>query len=107
MGIRAWWMRLSPSSRGTAASPRRTRTGSERAAGTAIEKLTGVASLELFAVPTAFFKLLYGLVILGCDRRLLTVEVISHPRAEWIAQQFTDVFPQVEAPSRKNSDEKK
>ena len=31
----------------------------------------GIASIDLFAVPTAFFKLLYGLVILGHERRRL------------------------------------
>ena len=29
----------------------------------------GIASIDLFVVPTAFFKLLYGLVILGHERR--------------------------------------
>ncbi len=31
----------------------------------------GIASIDLFVVPTAFFKLLYGLVILGHERRRL------------------------------------
>jgi hypothetical protein len=31
----------------------------------------GIAWIDLFVVPTAFFKLLYGLVILGHDRRRL------------------------------------
>jgi len=31
----------------------------------------GIASIDLFVVPTAFFKLLYGLVILGHGRRRL------------------------------------
>jgi hypothetical protein len=59
----------------------------------------GIASIDLSVVPTAFFKLLYGLVILGHERRrLLVVEVTSHPRAEWIARQLTEAFPWDEAP---------
>jgi hypothetical protein len=45
-------------------------------------------------VPTAFFKLLYGLVILGHRRRrLIGLGVTAHPSAEWIARQVTDAFP--------------
>jgi hypothetical protein len=47
----------------------------------------GIASIDLFVVPTAFFKLLYGLVILGHGRRrLIGFGVTSHPTAEWIAR---------------------
>jgi len=51
----------------------------------------GIASLDLFVVPTAFFKLLfkllYGLVILRHDRRrVVSFGVTTHPTAEWIAQ---------------------
>jgi hypothetical protein len=46
------------------------------------------------SVPTAFFKLHYGLVILRHDRRLLVgFGVTAHPTAEWIAQQVTEAFP--------------
>src|SRR5208282_2679319 len=42
----------------------------------------GIVSIDLFLVPTAFFKLLYGLVILGHDRRqLVGFGVTSHPSA--------------------------
>jgi len=50
-------------------------------------------------VPTAFFKLLYGLVILGHERRrLIGFGVTAHPTAEWIARQVTEAFPWDEAP---------
>jgi len=59
----------------------------------------GIASIDLFVVPTAFFKLLYGLLILGHGRRrLVGFGVISHPTAEWIAGQLTEAFPWDEAP---------
>src|SRR6516165_11306069 len=54
----------------------------------------GIASIDLFVVPTAFFKLLYGLVILGHTRRgLIGLGVTAHPSAEWIARQVTEAFP--------------
>jgi hypothetical protein len=43
----------------------------------------GVASIDLFAVPTISFKLLYGLAILHHDRRkLVAVNVTANPTAE-------------------------
>ncbi len=59
----------------------------------------GIASIDLFVVRTISFKLLYGLVILHHGRRrLATVNVTSHPTAEWIAGQVTEAFPWNEAP---------
>ncbi len=59
----------------------------------------GIASIDLFVVPTAFFKLLYGLVILHHDRRrVVGFGVTAHPTAEWIAQQVTEAFPWDRAP---------
>jgi transposase InsO family protein len=59
----------------------------------------GIAAIDLFVVPTAFFKLLYGLVILRHDRRrLVGFGVTAHPTAEWIAQQVTEAFPWDQAP---------
>ena len=58
----------------------------------------GIASIDLFVVPTAFFKLLYGLVILGHERRrLIGFGVTAYPTAEWIAGQLTEAFPWDEA----------
>jgi len=59
----------------------------------------GIASIDLFVVPTAFFKLLYALVILRHERRrLIGFGVTAHPSAEWIARQVTEAFPWDEAP---------
>jgi transposase InsO family protein len=59
----------------------------------------GIASIDLFVVPTAFFKLLYGVVILGHERRRqIGFGVSAHPTAEWIAGQVTDAFPWDTAP---------
>ena len=58
------------------------------------DHVAGIASIDLFVVPTAFFKLLYGLVILNHERRqLVGVGVTAHPTAEWIAGQVTHAFP--------------
>src|SRR5260370_7171297 len=59
----------------------------------------GIASIDLFAVRTISFKLLYGLVILRhARRRLVTIRVTTNPTAQWIAGQVTDAFPWDEAP---------
>jgi hypothetical protein len=59
----------------------------------------GIASIDLFVVPTAFFKLLYAVVILGHERRrLIGFGVTADPSAEWIARQVTEAFPWDEAP---------
>jgi hypothetical protein len=49
-----------------------------------------IASIDLFAVPTISFRLLYGLVVLkhGC-RQILRSGVTAHPTAEWMARQIT------------------
>src|SRR5215470_11264959 len=58
-----------------------------------------IAGVDLFVVPTIGFKLLYGLVILGLERRrLVWTGVTANPTAEWIAQQITEAFPWDEAP---------
>src|SRR3974390_3155070 len=51
----------------------------------------GIASIDLFVVPTLSFRLLYGLLIprLG-RRRILWLGVTAHPSAGWIAQQLTE-----------------
>ena len=51
----------------------------------------GIASIDLFVVPTISFKLLYGLLILRNDRRrILWVGVTRSPTAEWIARQVSE-----------------
>ena len=50
----------------------------------------GIASMDLFVVPTLSFRLLYGLLILKHGRRqMLWLGVTAHPTAEWIARQLT------------------
>ena len=51
----------------------------------------GIASIDLFGVPTISFKLLYGLLILRHDRRrILWVGVTPSPTADWIARQVSE-----------------
>ncbi len=46
----------------------------------------GIASIDFLVVPTAAFKLLFGLVILCHDRRrLVHIAVTANPTADWIA----------------------
>jgi len=59
----------------------------------------GIASTDLFVVPTIGFKLLYCLVFLAHGRReLVHHAVTTHPTAEWVAQQMTEAFPWDTAP---------
>src|ERR1700692_893904 len=53
----------------------------------------GIASMDLFVVPTISFRLLYGLLILRHDRRqILWMGVTAHPTAEWISRQLTEAY---------------
>jgi transposase InsO family protein len=59
----------------------------------------GVASMDLFVVPTISFRLLYAFLILHHGRReILWIGTTSHPSAEWIARQLTEAFGWEEAP---------
>jgi hypothetical protein len=59
----------------------------------------GIASMDLFLVPTISFRLLYGFLILRHSRReLLWLGVTAHPSAEWIARQITEAFGWQQAP---------
>src|SRR6516225_4906905 len=62
----------------------------------------GIASMDLFVVPTVSFRLLYGVLILQHARReLLWLGVTAHPThptAEWIAQQLVEAFGWREIP---------
>ena len=59
----------------------------------------GVASMDLFVVPTISFRLLYGFLILHHGRREIRwMGITSHPNAEWIARQLTEAFGWEEAP---------
>src|ERR1700682_1385281 len=53
----------------------------------------GIASMDLFVVPTISFRLLYGLLILHHGRRqILWLGVTAHPTAEWISRQLTEAY---------------
>jgi len=59
----------------------------------------GIAAMDLFVVPTASFRLLYGLLILRHDRRrILSVGATAHPTSEWIARQLTEACGWEQAP---------
>jgi transposase InsO family protein len=54
----------------------------------------GIASVDLFVVPTITFKLLFGFVVLRHARRQLAwIGVTAHPTAEWLARQLSEAFP--------------
>jgi transposase InsO family protein len=58
-----------------------------------------IAAIDLLVVPTIGFNLLYVLVILRLDRRLLIwTSVTTNPTAEWIARQVSEAFPWDTAP---------
>ena len=51
----------------------------------------GIASMDLFVVPTLSFRLLYGFLILRHRRRqIMWLGVTANPTAEWIARQVTE-----------------
>src|SRR3984893_7994460 len=53
----------------------------------------GIASMDLFVVPTISFWFLYGLLILQHARReLVWLGVTARPSAHWIARQLTEAY---------------
>jgi hypothetical protein len=59
----------------------------------------GIASMDLFVVPTVSFRLLYGLLILQHGRRqIIWLGVTAHPTAEWIGPQLTEAYGWTAAP---------
>jgi transposase InsO family protein len=59
----------------------------------------GIASIDLFVVPTVSFQLLYGLLILKHGRReIMQLSATAHPSAEWISRQLTEAFGWEEGP---------
>ncbi len=59
----------------------------------------GIASIDLFVVPTVGFRLLFGLIILRHGRRQLVHTAVSaHPTAEWITNRIAEAFPWDTAP---------
>jgi hypothetical protein len=54
----------------------------------------GIASIDMFAVPTIAFQQLFAFLVLGHGRRrLLWFAVTRNPTAGWLARQITEAFP--------------
>src|SRR6267378_2295812 len=61
--------------------------------------MEGIASIDLFVVPTIAFQQLFAFLVLGHKRRqLLWFAVTGNPTAEWLARQITEAFPWNRAP---------
>jgi transposase InsO family protein len=61
--------------------------------------MEGIASIDLFVVPTIGFEQLFAFLVLGYERRqLLWFAVTRNPTAEWLARQITEAFPWDSAP---------
>jgi transposase InsO family protein len=59
-----------------------------------------IAAIDMCVVPTVTFERLFAFLVIGHGRRrLLWVEVTSHPTAEWLARQITEAFPWLSAPT--------
>jgi hypothetical protein len=59
----------------------------------------GIASMDLFVVPTISFRLLYGFLVLRHARReILWLGVTAHPSAQWIARQLSEAYGWQQAP---------
>src|SRR3989442_4546267 len=55
--------------------------------------MEGIASVDLFVVPTIALQQLYTFLVLGHRRRqLLWFAVTRNPTAEWLARQITEAF---------------
>jgi hypothetical protein len=62
--------------------------------------MEGIASIDLFVVPTIAFQQLFAFLVLGHKRRqLLWFAVTRNPTAEWLARQITEAFPWDTAPN--------
>jgi transposase InsO family protein len=57
------------------------------------------AAMDLFVVPTATFRLLYGFFVIGHGRRrIFHFNATLHPTAAWVVQQLREAFPENTAP---------
>jgi transposase InsO family protein len=61
--------------------------------------MEGIASIDLFVVPTIAFQQLFAFLVISHERRrLLWIAVTCNPTAEWLAHQITEAFPWDSAP---------
>ena len=59
-----------------------------------------IAAIDICAVRTVTFDLLFAFLVLGHDRRqLVWFEVTRHPTAEWLARQITEAYPWASVPT--------
>ena len=59
-----------------------------------LNQAEGIASIDLFTVPTFLFEELYVFVVLKHARRkIVLLTVTGEPTAMWLAQQITEAFP--------------
>jgi putative transposase len=58
-----------------------------------------IAAMDLFVVPTATFRVLYGFFVIGHGRRrVLHFNATLRPTAAWVIQQLREAFPENAAP---------
>src|SRR5258705_2769623 len=56
--------------------------------------MEGIASIDLFVVPTIAFEQLFAFLVLGHRRRqLLWIAVTRNPTAEWLTRRITEAVP--------------
>jgi transposase InsO family protein len=61
--------------------------------------MSNTVAVDMFVVATATFRLLYGLVVIGHDRRrIIHFNVTQNPTQLWLAHQMTEAFPWDTAP---------
>src|ERR1017187_2354460 len=59
-----------------------------------------IAAIDMCAVPTVTFDLLFAFLVVGHGRRqLLWFEVTRHPTAEWLARHIIEALPWASAPA--------
>ena len=60
----------------------------------------GIVAMDFFVVPTITFRLLYVWFVIDHNkRRIIHVNVTSHPTSKWVVQQLRESFPDDMAPN--------
>src|SRR5258708_37102972 len=63
-------------------------------------QIEGIASIDLFVVPTIAVQQLFAFLVLDHKRRqLLWFSVTGNPTAEWLARPINEAFPWEPAPT--------
>ena len=57
------------------------------------DHVASLVSIDFFVVPTATFRVLFVLLVLAHQRRVVHWNATEHPTAEWTAQQMVEAFP--------------